>query len=138
MAVQWKGNLEPKRIEVSQGRRHFFFEITGLGVEPGNSVNIQTSNLSIPWMVTLTYFVIAADGVVVLRPTISRIQGSDTNTIQRELEEEEEGLTKVHNQQPACLVLDGNNIWIEPNVSNGPVDIIINLVLAEGHDLRGQ
>ncbi len=136
MAI-WKNEQQLKKIETVHGRRHWYFELVGYEVEPGDGEGIRLSELSIPWLVTLTYFSASADGIVTLQPTISRILGADATTLQRELTEETARI-KIHNQQPACLVLEGNNLWIEPNVSSGPVNVWINLVIAEGHDLRGQ
>ena len=133
----WTGHTEVKRVETIMGRRYFYFEVSGINVLPGEGVDIPTAIHGIPWHVTITYFSMVADEVITVQPTISRVAGATAGSLQREVSEDT-ALAKIHNQQPACMILDGNRLYVEPNVFVGPVVVKMNITLAEGHDVRGQ
>lgn len=132
----WTGLDKPRKITDIHGRRHFWYEIAGADIAGTDYLLIKAVAHGLTPECTLTYLAMSADGVAMLDPIVARAPGFTDNSIQVELRNAV-AATKIHNQQPGCLVLSNSDFVLYPNADTDGLSMRISLVLAEGHDTRG-
>lgn len=135
--MPWYGHLSPREIIDVRTRRHFWYEIDGRNINMTDELVIPLYQKGLPVVCTLTYLAIACDGVVKLNPVLKREEGAELWSIETEVTNGGGAAIKIHNQQPACLILPKKQLIIRPNADTDNVNIRISLCLVDGHDSRG-
>lgn len=135
--MAWYGHLQPAEIIDVRTRRHFWYEINGTNINMSDELVIPLGQKGLPVVCTLTYLAMSCNGVVKLNPILKRIEGAESWSIDTEINNGGGAATKIHNQQPACLILPKKQLVIKPNADTDNISIRISLCLVEGHDSRG-
>jgi len=130
MAAVW--TVPAPTLILEQGRRQWWYEISGATVDIVDSLTIDINAQNIPQVCTMAYFKCSSNGTALLRPLLGRSSTTDPNSMELEAETDT-AVTKVDNQAPYKMVLEGGKLLIYPNANANSLSMRISFVIIEGH-----